>query len=202
MPDDSVVTNDNWMENSNSDREFLMTNDLEPSNNLESAIVANLNPGPYTVILSGGNSGTGIALVEVYDLDSGATSELGNLSSRGKVQAGADVMIGGFILGPSTTDSSSVVVRALGPSLASPELTDVLSDPFLELHDSNGALLASNDNWADGPDAQAITDAGYAPTNSLESALLLTSPPAAFTAIVSGQNGATGIALVEMYNLH
>ncbi len=201
MPDGSIVSNDNWTDNSTVDQVVLTSNQLAPSNNLESAIVANLNPGTYTVILSGKNSGTGVGLVEVYDLAITSGSELANLSSRGKVEVGENVMIGGFILGPSTATSSSVVVRALGPSLASTGVTDTLSDPYLELHDSNGALLASNDNWGDGPDAQAINDAGLAPTNGLESALLLTSPPAAVTAVVSGQNGATGVGLVEIYNL-
>ena len=201
LPDGSIVSNDNWMDNSTADQAVLTSNALAPSNDLESALVAHLNPGTYTVILSGTNSGTGVGLVEVYDLGTTSGSELANLSSRGKVEAGENVMIGGFILGPSTAISSSVVVRALGPSLTSTGVTDALSDPTLELHDSNGALIAANDNWADGPDAQAITDAGLAPTNALESALLLTSPPAAVTAVVGGHNGVTGVALVEIYNL-
>ncbi|HEY3663262.1 MAG TPA: hypothetical protein VGL24_08945 [Chthoniobacterales bacterium] len=201
MPDGSIVSDDNWMDNSTADQDVLTSNALAPSNDLESAIVAHLNPGTYTVILSGTNSGTGVGLVEVYDLGTTSGSELANLSSRGKVEVGENVMIGGFILGPSTAISSSVVVRALGPSLTSTGVTDALSDPTLELHDSNGALIAANDNWADGPDAQTIADAGLAPTNALESALLLTSPPAAVTAVVGGYDGVIGVALVEIYNL-
>lgn len=199
--DGSIVSNDNWMDNSTADQTVLTSNQLAPSSNLESAIVASLDPGTYTVILSGKNSGTGVGLVEVYDLDTSPGSDLANLSSRGEVETSEDVLIGGFILGPSTASSSAVVVRALGPSLGSMGVTGALSDPYLELHDSNGTLLASNDNWADGPDAQTITDAGLAPTNALESALLLNSPSAAFTAVVSGQNGVTGVGLVEIYNL-
>ena len=200
-PDGTVVTNDNWTENNQTDQGVLTSNHLAPSSPLESALVANLDPGSYTAIVSGKNGSTGVGLVEVYDLGSGSDSQLANLSSRGLVQTGEDVMIGGFILGPTDATTSAIVVRAIGPSLTALNVPGALADPALELHDGNGTTIASNDNWIDGPDAQTIADDGLAPTSDLESALLLNSPPAAFTAVVSGVNGSTGVALVEVYDL-
>ena len=200
-PDGTVISNDNWMDNNATDQGVLTSNGLAPTSPLESALVATLDPGPYTAIVSGKNGGTGVGMVEVYDLATTSGSELANLSSRGIVQTGEEVMIGGFILGPPAATSAAIVVRALGPSLTAMNVPGALADPNLELHDSNGTLIASNDNWMDGPDAQTIADDNLAPTSELESALLLNSPPAAFTAVVSGVNGATGVALVEVYDL-
>jgi hypothetical protein len=115
------------------------------------------------------------------------------------VLGGDNVLIGGFIIGG--TDSKTVIARALGPSLGAGGVASPLADPTLELHDSNGSLVQSNDNWQSGPDAQTITADGLAPTNPKESALLATLNPGAYTAVVKGVNGATGIGLVEVYDL-
>lgn len=154
-----------------------------------------MNPGAYTAVVSGANNGTGVGLVEVYDLDQAADSKLANISTRGLVQTGDDVMIGGFIvLGTEPTNS---IVRAIGPSLPLP---GTLSDPTLELHDGNGVLISSNDNWKDTQQAE-IEAAALAPTSDLEAAIVVTLFPGAYTAIVGGKDNATGIALVEAYQL-
>ncbi len=195
-PDGTIVTNDNWKDTQEAD---IIATTVPPTNDLESAIVATLDPGNYTAIVSGKNAGTGVALIEAYDLDSTADSELANISTRGFVQTGANVMIGGFIVGGNT---SSVALRAIGPSLSAAGVTGALVDPFLELHDSNGAVLASNDNWKNSPDKQVFIDAGIAPTSDKESIILGTLAPGNYTAIVSGVGGSTGVGLVEAYNLH
>ncbi len=110
-------------------------------------------------------------------------------------------MIGGFILGGGE-GGTNILIRALGPSLAGASITDALADPTLELHDENGAVIASNDNWKDDPDQQTKIEAtGIPPTKALESALVVTLDAGAYTAIVAGHNGGTGVALVEVYRL-
>jgi hypothetical protein len=177
----------------------IVASGVAPSSDAESAIIATLNPGAYTAIVRGTNNTTGIALVEVYDLDAVAASTLANISTRGFVQTGDNVMIGGFILlggaGPT-----KIVVRGIGPSLAGAGVLNPLSDPTLELHDGNGALVGSNDDWQASPDAAVIQAAGLQPSNGAESAIYATGlPRGAYTAILSGKNGATGIAVVEVY---
>jgi hypothetical protein len=169
----------------------------------ESGFVATLPPGAsYTAILAGKNGGAGVGLVEVYDTDQGADSQLANISTRGFVQTGDNVMIGGFILGDSS-GSTSVAVRGIGPSLSQFGLSNVLADPTLELRDSNGMLLIANDNWQDDSvSAAQLTARGLAPQDSLESGIFASLPPGAFTAILAGKNGGSGIGLVEIFNVH
>ncbi|MGH7937286.1 MAG: choice-of-anchor Q domain-containing protein, partial [Chthoniobacterales bacterium] len=151
-----IAANDNWQDSP--DKQAIIDSTIPPTNNKESAIVATLDPGSYTAVVQGANGGTGVALVEIYDLDRTADSKLDNLSTRGLVQTDDDVMIGGVIvLGTEPTDS---IIRALGPSLP---LTGTLADPTLELHDRNGAIIASNDNWKDTQEAE-IEASGLAPT--------------------------------------
>ncbi len=197
-PDGTVITNNNWKDTQES---AITATNLAPSNDLESAIVATLPPGVYTAIVTGNNNTTGVALVEAYDLDQTVDSQLANISTRGFVDTGDNVLIGGFIVGGPDGVDSTAVVRALGPSLSGAVGTSVLADPNLELHDIDGAVVASNDNWKDGPDMQAIIDDGLAPTNAKESALLANLPPGAYTAIVSGFDNGAGVGLVEVYNL-
>ena len=148
---------------------------------MRQAILRTLGPGAYTGIVSGANSTAGIALVEVYDLDSTVDSKLANISTRGLVQTGDDVMIGGIIVqGDTVTD---VLVRALGPSLP---LSGTLGDPILDLHDANGDLIASNDNWKDTQQTE-IAATGIPPTNDAESAILVSLDSGAYTAIVQGK---------------
>jgi hypothetical protein len=188
-----IVSNDNWMDAPN--RQAIIDTMIPPSNDLESAILMELSPGAYTAIVRGANSATGIALVEAYDLASASDSTLANISTRGLVQTTDNVMIGGFIM--LGTNAEQVLVRAIGPSLP---LTGSLGDPMLELHDANGGLLASNDNWRDTQETE-IAATGLPPSNDLESAIVETLAPNLYTAIVRGTNGATGVALIEIYNL-
>jgi plastocyanin len=191
-----ITTNDNWKDAQRTDIE---ASGVAPQNDLESAIVATLQPGNYTVVVSGKNSTTGVGLVEVYDLSQGADSRLANISTRGPVHTGSNVLIGGFILGPGD-GNANVVVRVLGPSLTQAGINGALADPTLALHDGNGALVKSNDNWKESQQAE-IEATGIPPANELESAIKAALPPGAFTAIVAGKDGTTGVGLVEVYRL-
>ena len=162
-------------------------------------LVATLAPAAYTAIVTGQSGNTGVGLVEVYELDPSADAELANISTRGFVETGNNLMIGGFTLG-NGTGTSDVVVRALGPSLTSFDVAGALADPTLEIHDGNGTLLATNDNWKETQQSE-ITATGLAPTNDQESAILRAFAPGAYTAIVAGHDGTTGVALVELYRL-
>ena len=190
-----IASNDNWKDTQQTEIE---QSGLAPSNDAESAIVATLNPGAYTAILRGQNNGTGIGLVEVYDLDPTANSTLANISTRGFVGTGDDVIIGGFIVGNG--ESPIMEVRAIGPSLMSSGVAAPLLDPTLELHDVNGTLLASDDDWRDGQES-AIQASGLAPSDDRESAIMASLGPGNYTAVVRGKNDTTGVALVEAYRL-
>jgi hypothetical protein len=189
-----VSSNDNWR--GTQEAEIIATG-IPPTKDLESAIVATLDPGAYTVIVKGAGAagGSGIAVVEVYDLDQTTDSTLANISTRGVVGTGQNVLIGGFII--QNGISATVVVRALGPSLP---ISGALADPTLELHDGNGSLLASNDNWKEEQEI-GLMNTGLAPTNDSESAIVSTLPPGPYTAIVQGKNGPAGVGLVEVYEL-
>ena len=190
-----IASNDNWR--SDQEAEIIATT-IPPSNDLESAIVATLpaNNSAYTAIVRGVNNGTGIGVVEAYDLDRTVDSKLANISTRGLVQTGDNVLIGGLIvLGQNPL---RVIVRAIGPSLPVP---GALGDPTLELHDGNGALIASNDNWRSDQEAEIIATT-IPPSNDLESAIVRNLAPGNYTAIVRGANNTTGIAVVEAYGLN
>ena len=191
-----IRSNDNWR--SAQEAEIIATG-ISPANDLESAVVATLPAAnsAYTAIVRGVNNGTGIGVVEAYDLDRTVDSKLANISTRGLVQTGDNVLIGGLIvLGQNPL---RVLVRAIGPSL---QLPGALGNPTLELHDGDGALIVANDNWRDDPaQAALITATGIPPTNDLESAVVQNLAPGNYTAIVRGVNNTTGIAVVEAYNL-
>jgi hypothetical protein len=164
-------------------------------------IVTTLDPGSYTALLSGKGGSTGVGLVEIYDVNPAVSSELGNLSTRGFVQGANSVLIAGFILGEQT-GNDRVAIRGLGPSLSQFGLNPVLADPTLELHDSNGATLITNDDWeTDVASAAQLALFGLAPSNPKEAAIFTSLPPGTFTAILAGKNGGTGIGTVEVYNL-
>ncbi len=196
--DGTVVTNDNWQDTQESD----IPAGLQPSDPLESAILATLEPGNYTAILRGKNNGTGVGLVEAYDLDQAANSTFANISTRGFINTGDNVMIGGFIVdGGDTGEMATIAVRAIGPSLTAFGVAGALQDPTLELHNGDGTTVAENDDWQDGPDSEEFMTNGLAPTEDAESALLATLPPGAYTAIVRGVGDTTGVGLVEAYNV-
>jgi CSLREA domain-containing protein len=197
----TLATNDNWQDDSTQAAQ-LSANNLAPSDPKESGIVATLPSGAYTAILAGKSNGTGIGVAEIYDLDQSANSQLANISSRGFVLTNNNVMIGGFILGHSPFNST-IVVRGIGPSLAQFGLSPVLSDPTLELHDGNGVVFATNDNWQDdSAQAAQLSANNLAPSDPNEAAIFTSLPPGQFTAILAGKNGGTGIGVVEVFNLH
>ncbi len=193
-----IASNDDWRADIGST--YIVQNGLAPTNPSESATLQTLAPGAYTVIVTGKDPSPGISLVELYDVSPLSNSELVNMSARGSVGTGDSVLISGFIVGD--VESATVVVRALGPSLASYGVSGVLGDPTLTIYDSNGTVIASNDNWHEGNNATDIQRKGLSPPNALESALVLRLPAGAYTAIVRGANGATGNALAEVYTLH
>ncbi len=194
-----ITSNDNWKESPQ--RSQIEGTMFQPSDDHEAVIVATLPPATYTVILTGVNHGTGIGLVEVYDNDQAADSELANISTRGFVQTGNEVMIGGFALG-GNNNPSQVAVRARGPSLSSYGLTNLLADPTLELHNADGTMVITNDDWESDPvSAAELTTHGLALSDPKESGIFASLPPGQFTAIIAGKNGGVGIALVEVYNL-
>lgn len=198
-PDGSLIAmNDNWKDSQQAE---ILGTGLAPASDSESAIVATLQPNGYTVIVKGKGGTSGTGLVEGYDLNPAAASQFGNLSTRGFVQTGDNVMIGGFILG-NNGGSTRIVLRGLGPSLAQVGVTNVLADPTLSLYDSNGTRLVFNDNWQDNP-AQAVelSANGLAPSRPQESGIFATLTPGAYTAILAGANNTSGVGLVELYDL-
>jgi hypothetical protein len=201
-----LAANDNWKvdDGSGQSQEALIrATTIPPPNDFDCAMVQTLVPGAYTAIVAGKNGRTGIGLVEVYDLDIAAPAKLANISTRGFVDVGDNVMIGGFIVGPETASNTRVLIRGIGPSLP---LAGALADPLLELHDGQGTTIATNDNWkindvtgqSQEPEFRAT---GIAPTNDPEAALLQTLAPGNYTAILQGKNRTTGIGLIEVYNL-
>lgn len=191
-----IASNDDWQSGGQGSQ--INASGFAPSNSLESAIIAMLSPGNYTAIVKGYNNTTGVALVEGYELDATAT-RLKNVSTRGPVGVNDNVMIGGFIV--SGSQSKQMIVRAIGPSLAAAGVAGAMADPMLELHDSNGAVVATNDNWQSGGQSGQISASGFAPSNSLESGIIGTFPPGNYTAIVKGVNNTTGVGMVEIYDL-
>ena len=190
-----ITSNNDWGSAANA--QSIPAN-LRPPNNLESAILASLAPGKYTAVISGVNSTTGVALGEVYDLDTAAGAILSNISTRGFVATGNQVMIGGFIVQGSAMQK--VLVRVLGPTLTGFGVTGALANPTLELRDVNGNLIDSNDNWKS-TNQIAIMATGLQPPNDLESAILRILNAGNYTVIVRGVNSTTGVALFEVYTL-
>ena len=194
-----VVSNDNWKD---TQEQIIRDTTIPPADNRESAIVVGLDPGSYTAIVAGKNGTTGIALVEVYDLgtaslDISGNARLAQISTRGFVDIGNNVMIGGFIISGQAT---RVIVRAIGPSLTASGVQGALPDTVLELRDGSGSLIFSNDDWRS-TQAQEIIATGVPPTDDRESAIVANLVPGAYTAIVRGKGNTTGVALAEVYAL-
>ena len=192
-----IASNDNWGDAANA--AAIASSGFAPSDPREAAILTTLAPGPYTVIIAGSGGRTGIGLVDIFEVDHPEVPIV-NMSTRGKVGDGFNVMIGGFVIpGP---DTQTLVVRAIGPSLANYGVDGALQNPMLTLvRMSDNTVVASNDNWGDSANAAQIQTKGFAPSDSLESAILITLPPGAYTAIVTG-NGGAGVALVEVYGVN
>jgi hypothetical protein len=187
-----IATNDDWGSASNA--AAVTATGFAPTDVHESAILQTLAPGPYTAIVTGYGGTTGVAIVEVLEIDH-PESPLSNIATRGPVQTGNNVMIGGFIISGSTPQT--VLIRARGPSMTALGVTGALANPVLYLY-SGASLIASNDDWGTASNAAAVTATGYAPTDSRESAILTTLAPGPYTAIVTGFGGTTGVAIVEV----
>jgi cyclophilin family peptidyl-prolyl cis-trans isomerase len=196
-----IASNNNWGDAAN--RQDMVDTGIPPTSPNESAILTTVPTAPtyaaYTTIVRGANNTTGIGLVEVYDLDSGPGSTVLNIATRGRVEVDPNALIGGFFLGGA--ESKRVLVRAIGPSLASSGIPGVLADPILELRDAHGALLEANDDWGTSPNQAEIQASGAAPTNPKESAILRILPAGPATAIMRGVNNTTGVGSMEIYQL-
>jgi hypothetical protein len=192
-----VATNDDWGTAANAAQ--LTAAGFAPSHALESAILVTLAPGAYTAIVSGAGGGTGVGIVAVYEVDR-PDIPLVNISTRGQVLTGNDVMIGGFVI--QGTAPQQVAIVATGPSLGAFGIANPLANPTLQLvRSSDQVTIASNDDWGSAANAAQISAAGFAPTNALESAILVTLPPGAYTAIVSGVGGGTGVGIIAVYTV-
>jgi hypothetical protein len=190
-----IASNDNWESAPNA--AAINSSGFAPDNPFESAALMTLVPGAYTAIVSGVSGGTGVGLVEVFEVDAIQVALI-NISTRGQVLTGENVMIAGFIVQGS--GSQNVVVRARGPSLQAAGIANPLANPTMTIVRSiDGAVLASNDDWQSGPTAAQVQARGFQPDNNLESAVFLSLPPGAYTTIVSGVSGGTGVALVEVF---
>jgi hypothetical protein len=209
-----IASNDNWQTTiiggiiTSDQVQAIQDSGRAPSDSRESAIIADLPPGRYTAIVRGVNNTVGVALVEAYDLDPILHSLLGHISTRSFVETGNDVMIGGFIV--QGTQPTNVIIRAIGPELGQFGVPHFLANPTLELYNGNGILIGRNDDWQHTilggiitqNQVQDIQNSGHAPTDPSESAIIATLPPGNYTAIVRGVNNTTGVALVEVYDLH
>jgi hypothetical protein len=202
-PQPIIASNDDWKLTGDgaSQQAEIEASGFAPSEDSESAILVTLQPGPYTAILRGKDDEEGIGLVEVYDLSSGSSSRLGNISTRGFVDAGDNVMIGGFFVGPENGTSAKLVIRAIGPSLSGQGVEGAMEDPTVTLYNLQGTVIGENDNWSEDAGAGEIEADHLQPGDSRESATLQTLPPGGYTAIVRGAGGTTGVALVEVYAL-
>jgi uncharacterized protein GlcG (DUF336 family) len=191
-----IASNNDWQ---STQEDAIEASGLAPVNYAEAAVRLTLPPGAYTAIMSGEAGGAGIGLVEVYDLSPNPDSKLANISTRGFVGTEEDLMIGGFIVG-GDTGCSKVVARALGPSLGALGVSGALADPILELHDANGALVTANDNWEE-TQALDLEATALAPSDAREAATLGWLTTGAYTVIVRGSGGASGVGLIEAYSV-
>lgn len=190
-----IAQNDDWQ--SGTQAAAISASGLAPNDPAEPALIVTLQPGTYTTMIRGQNNTQGIAMVEAYELNA-PTTRLMNVSTRGNIGVGDEILIGGFIVQGS--GNKNVIIRALGPSLAG-AVPGALLDPILEIYNSNGQMIASNDNWSTSPQQAQITASGRAPSNSLESAVVANLAPGTYTAFVRGANNLTGIGMVEVYDL-
>lgn len=193
---DRVISNDNWREDQEAEIEATT---IAPRHDLESAIVATLEPGAYTAVVRGKDDVTGVGVVEAYDLDSGSPSRLANIAARGLVEKGDNVMIGGFFVSEGMSEAR-VFIRAIGPSLGKANVSGALQDPVLELHDSFGNLVAENNDWQDAQKNE-IEAASLAPTDPRESVIITALKAGGYTAVIRGAGESEGVGLLEIYSV-
>ncbi|MFZ1219047.1 MAG: hypothetical protein WAO00_07120 [Chthoniobacterales bacterium] len=194
----TTVINDNWRA---TQEMAILATGLAPTDEFESAIDATLAPGAYTAVVRGNNNTSGVALVELYDLDQTA-GKLGNISTRAFVSTGENIVIAGVVLSGGG-EPDRIVLRGIGPSLAPGSFPTgaVLANPTLELRNEDGTLVLANNDWQDDSvRAAELTAAGLAPANDLESAITVTLPPGSYTALLAGLNSGTGVGLIEIYD--
>jgi len=199
----TVATNNDWK---NTQVGGLITGDqageisssgLAPTDDLESAIIANLAPGSYTAVVRGVNNTSGTGIVDAFDLSGSSPVRVVNVATRGFVQAGDKLMVAGFIV---QNGSVKAVLRAIGPSLLAVGINNALPDTTLQLRDQNGDIVMENDNWKS-DQRQELENTGLQPSHDLEAALVTTIPPGLYTAQVRGKNDASGTGVVEIYFL-
>jgi hypothetical protein len=193
-----ITTNNNWQDSQGAE---ISATHLAPTDARESAILTTLEPGAYTAVMRGANNTTGVALVEVYDLNKDAQSKLANISTRGFLDP-SNLLIGGVIVGGDGQGKAELVVRAIGFGLQFDGVEDYLADPALDVRDGNGALVASNDDFATPPENDATIPDELHVSYSVDAATAVNLPPGKYTVVVYGKNGATGNALVEIYDLN
>lgn len=193
-----IAENDEWK----SDQAEVESSGIPPTNDHEPAIVKTLDPGTYTVVMRGKNNSSGTGVVEMYDIGLAANARLANLSTRGFIGIGDDILIGGFFAGPQTAAVTRVVMRALGPSLSAFNVPQPMQDPTIEVRDRNGELMASNDDWETSPEKAELISIGLQPNDPRESAIIMTNfEPGPYTALVRGKNGTVGVGLVEIFDV-
>jgi hypothetical protein len=194
-----VASNDNWR--SAAEAAAITASGVAPTDDAEAAMIRTVDPGKtYTAVLRGTGGATGVGLIEIYDLEVNSGPDLANISTRGNVLTGENIMIGGFIV--QGVNAQTVVARGLGPSLTAAGVTDALPDPTIEIRDAHGTVLISNNNWKDDANqATALQQAQIAPKRDEEAAVIAEVAPGNYTALVRGNNNGTGVALVEIYNL-
>ncbi len=193
----TIASNDDWMTNPR--QQEIVDLGLAPNDPAEAAIIVTLSPGAYTATMRGAGGGTGIGVVELYDVDQNAPANAANLSTRARVQTGDNVLIGGLIIGG--TDDQRVMARGIGPSLSAAGIATALQNPTLELVNASGTRIAFNDDWRSNQEAE-ISATGLAPTDDAEAAIIATLAPAPYTAIVRGAGDTSGVGLVEFYRLN
>jgi hypothetical protein len=194
----TIASNDDWKTN----QAEVEASGIPPTDDREPAIVKTLDPGSYTVVMRGKNNSSGTGVVETYDIDLAANARLANVSSRGFIGTGDNILISGFFAGPQTAAVTRVVLRAIGPSLSAFNVPQPMQDPTLELRNRDGDLVASNDDWETSPQKAELESTGLQPSDSRESAIVMTNfEPGPYTAIVRGKNNTTGVGLVEIYDV-
>jgi hypothetical protein len=194
-----IASNDDWRQSAQ--QAEIQNSGLAPNKDAEPAIIATLTPNQnYTAVVRGKDGSSGVGVVEAFDLDQGVASKLGNISTRGFVDVDDNVMIAGLIVSPSNGTSTKVLVRAIGPTLGDFGVPNALANPTLDLVNSSGTIIRSNDNWKDSQRPE-IEAANLAPNHDEEAALVQTIAPGAYTAIVRGSGRTTGVGLVEAYNI-
>jgi len=198
-----IASNDNWKTTQvggiiTADQAAEINNSgLAPSNDAESAIIANLAPGAFTAVVRGANNTVGTGVVDGFDLSAGSTAKLANIATRGLIQPGDKLMIAGFIIQNAPVRA---VVRAIGPSLAAFGIANALPDTTLELRDQNGTIVGQNDDWQTDQKAE-LEATGLQPSDPKEAALVQTIQPGQYTAQVRGKPEATGTGVVQVYFL-